>query len=408
MKPTIHKFGGSILKDKKAIFDIAQKIKQLYLNRQNPVIVASALQGKTDRLLRQAGHYAQAPNPRELDMLLSSGEQEVITLLAIALNGMDVPAVSRNASQVKILTDTKHTEASLKHIDTKLILEDIRSKKVPIVAGFQGITSSGDWTTLGRGGSDLTAIALAHALKAKTCKIYTNVEGIFTTDPRFLKTATKHQQLHYNVMLEMATCGAHVMQTKAVEFAKKHETPFEVLSLSNKDQGTLVGEYPLPHETLFAIQLEEDNLQYSLHIQKAQQALIFKILEAFSDNGVALKSFSTDYHSGKTNLICQKKQEYASESLLLDILTKYNIRAEFLKENVSQMHLIHSAHWPAPKILKEIHQNLMKIGLQVKALISQPMCTSLTLKPSQIRQGLELLHNNFRLDTLNSLKSTPL
>lgn len=406
MKISVHKFGGSILRDKQSILNVAKKIKDLYLNKEFPVVVASALHGKTDYLLKLAHNYSLKPDSRELDMLLSCGEQESIALLALTLKSMGVPAISRNASQVKISTDAKYQEACLKKIDPELIRKDIKNNKVPIIAGFQGITPMGDWTTLGRGGSDLTAIAITDALKAHACKIYTNVEGIYTTDPQYVETATMHRQLHYDIMLEMATCGAHVMQAKAVEFAKRHQTPFEVLSYLN-NEGTQVGDCSLSAETLFAIQAEDHLLQYSVRIEKTKQPLIFKILEAFSDNAITIKSFSTDYHSGKTTLICHRAQEQTSEHLLLETLKKHLNQAQLLKEEVSQMHLIHGPRWSEPKILKSIHQNLLKIGLQVKALTTQPLRTSLTLKPYQIRQGLKLLHNTFQLDTLSTLNTTP-
>ena len=238
----VQKYGGTSVGDVDRIKHVASRIKQTREEGNSLVIVVSARSGVTNELIARAKAINDRPDTREMDMLLAIGEQETIALTAMALHAIDVPAVSYTGAQAGILTDQVFTKAKIKQIVPKSILKDLQAGKVVIVAGFQGINEEGQITTLGRGGSDLTAIALAAACQADVCQIYTDVDGVYTADPRIVKTAQKINEISYDEMLELASLGSKVMQSRSVEFAKKYGVVFEVRSSFNFNPGTIVKE----------------------------------------------------------------------------------------------------------------------------------------------------------------------
>lgn len=236
----VKKFGGTSVGDVDRIRNVATKIKETYDKGDQVVVVVSARSGVTNELIARAKALNPTPNEREMDMLLTVGEQETIALTAIALHAMGVPAVSRTGAQAGFTTDSAHTRSRILDISGGDIREQLDAGKVVIVAGFQGVDERGEITTLGRGGSDLSAIALASVLKADLCQIYTDVEGVFTSDPRIVKSARKIPQISYEEMLELASSGSKVMQARAVEFAQNYNVVFEVRSSFNNQPGTIV------------------------------------------------------------------------------------------------------------------------------------------------------------------------
>jgi len=236
----VKKFGGTSVKDLDRIREVAKRIKATCDEGNQVVVVVSARGGVTNRLVADAKSLHPHPDDREMDMLLSVGEQETIALTSIALHAIGQPAVSRTGAQAGMLTDSVHTKARLIDISGGDILQQLEEGKVVIVAGFQGVNPAGHITTFGRGGSDLSAIALAGALKADACQIFTDVDGVFTADPRVVKDARKLPELAYEEMLELASMGSKVMQSRAVEFANKHNVPFEVRNSYNNNPGTMV------------------------------------------------------------------------------------------------------------------------------------------------------------------------
>jgi aspartate kinase len=240
MPRIVQKFGGTSVGDVERIKKVAERIKLTRDDGNEVVVVVSARSGVTNELIARAKAIAEFPNDRELDMLISTGEQETIALTAIALHSLGVGAVSYTGAQAGIFTDKAHTKAKIKTIDAAPIERDLKQGKVVIVAGFQGIDEDKQITTLGRGGSDLTAIALAAALHADKCEIYTDVDGVYTADPRVVKTARKLHEISYDEMLELASSGSKVMQSRSVEFAKKYGVVFEVRSSFNHNPGTVV------------------------------------------------------------------------------------------------------------------------------------------------------------------------
>ena len=238
----VQKYGGTSVGDVERIRKVAERIKAAREEGHEIVVVLSARAGVTNELIARAKGLCAEPSERELDQLLAIGEQESIALMAMALHGIAVPAVSYTGAQAGIFTDKVHTQAKIKTIDPKPIERDLTEGRVVIVAGFQGIDEEGQITTLGRGGSDLTAVALAAALKADRCEIYTDVDGVYTADPRVVKSARKLPEISYDEMLELASSGSKVMQSRSVEFAKKYGVVFEVRSSFNHNPGTLVKE----------------------------------------------------------------------------------------------------------------------------------------------------------------------
>lgn len=236
----VQKYGGTSVKDLDRIREVAKRIKETQDAGNRVVVVVSARGGVTNRLVADAQALHPQPDEREMDMLLSIGEQETIALTTIALHAIGQPAVSRTGAQAGMITDNVHTKARLIDIHGGDIPQQLEMGKVVIVAGFQGVNLDGQITTLGRGGSDLSAVALAAALKADYCEILTDVDGVYTADPRVVPDARKLPELAYEEMLELASMGSKVMQSRAVEFANKHNVPFVVRNSYNKNPGTMV------------------------------------------------------------------------------------------------------------------------------------------------------------------------
>lgn len=236
----VHKYGGTSVGNLERIKQVADRIVQARQRGDRLVVVVSAMSGETNRLLALARGVQDPPDSRELDVLLATGEQVTIALLSMALQQRGCPACSYTGGQVPIVTDRAHTKARILDIDTGRIEADLAQGKVVVVAGFQGVTGDGDITTLGRGGSDTTAVALAAALKADECLIYTDVDGVYTTDPRVEPRARRLDRITFEEMLEMASLGSKVLQIRSVEFAGKYNVPLRVLSSFVEGPGTLI------------------------------------------------------------------------------------------------------------------------------------------------------------------------
>jgi len=240
MSLIVQKYGGTSVGSIERIEQVAKKISAFRDNGHDIVVVVSAMSGETNRLIALAAEIEDQPAPREMDVLVSTGEQVTTALLAIALQKRGYAARSYNGGQVKILTDDAHTKARIKEIDDHNIKADLKAGRVVVVAGFQGVDASGNITTLGRGGSDTTAVAIAAALDATECQIYTDVDGVYTTDPRVVDTARRLDQITFEEMLEMASMGSKVLQIRAVEFAGKYKVPLRVLHSFQEGMGTLI------------------------------------------------------------------------------------------------------------------------------------------------------------------------
>jgi len=236
----VQKYGGSSVADTSRIKVVAKRVAKLRKKGNKMVVVVSALGDTTDDLIKLAGEITDSPSEREMDMLISTGEQISVALLAMALHELGIEAISFTGAQVGIITDTSHTKARILNINTKRIERELKKNKVVIVAGFQGVTMKHDITTLGRGGSNLTAVALAKSLGAKLCEMCTDVEGVYTADPRIVKDAKKLSRISYEEMLELASAGAQVLQPRSIEVAKKFNVPIHIRSSFTDKKGTII------------------------------------------------------------------------------------------------------------------------------------------------------------------------
>ena len=236
----VKKFGGTSVATKERIFNVAKRCAEEYRKGNDVVVVLSAMGKYTDELIDMAKDINETPSERELDMLLSIGEQMSVALMAMALQSMGIPAVSLNAFQAKIHTTNVHGNAKITNIETDRIRAELAQRNIVIVTGFQGFDENNNITTLGRGGSDTTAVALAAALQADACEIYTDVDGVYTADPRKVPTAKKLDEISYDEMLKMALNGAEVLHSRCVEIAKKFNIPLVVRSSMNRTEGTVV------------------------------------------------------------------------------------------------------------------------------------------------------------------------
>jgi aspartate kinase len=281
----VQKYGGTSVGNTDRIKNVAARVAKYHASGDKIVVVVSAMSGVTDGLIKLAKDIAQLPSEREMDMLLATGEQQTIALTAIALHAVNVPAVSMTGAQAGIVTDGVHTKAKIHNITPKQVHEKLDEGNVVIVAGFQGETAAGQITTLGRGGSDLTAIALAAALKADLCQIYTDVDGVYTADPRLVPNANKLSEISYDEMLELASLGAKVMQSRSVEFAKKFGVVFEVRSSLNENPGTIVKEETKSMEGVVVrgVALDKNQAKVTLVGVPDKPGVAAKIFKALGD-----------------------------------------------------------------------------------------------------------------------------
>jgi aspartate kinase len=281
----VQKFGGTSVGNPERIKNVASRVAKYRAQGDQIVVVVSAMSGVTDNLIKMAKEIMPLPSEREMDMLLATGEQTTIALTAIALHSLDIPAVSLTGPQAGIVTDGVHTKAKIQNITPAQVHKLLDAGNVVIVAGFQGMTSEGQITTLGRGGSDLTAIALAAALKADLCQIYTDVDGVYTADPRIVPAARKLQEIAYDEMLELAGSGAKVMQLRSVEFAKKFGVIFEVRSSLNDNPGTIVKEETKSMEDVVirGVALDKNQAKVTLVAVPDKPGVAARIFKALAD-----------------------------------------------------------------------------------------------------------------------------
>ncbi len=283
MARIVQKYGGSSVRDTERILAVARRVRQYRDRGDELIVVVSAMGGVTDRLIALAKEVNPDPDEREMDMLLATGEQQSVALLALALHGLGCPAISFTGAQAGIETDDTHSKARIRNIEPRRIREELAQGKVVIVAGFQGRSDDDAITTLGRGGSDLTAVALAAALKADLCQIFTDVDGVYTADPRLAPDARKIERISHDEMLELASLGAKVMQARSIEFAKKFGVDLEVRSSLNDRPGTLITKETKDMEDVVIRGVSADRTEAKLtvtHIpdRPGQAARLFQIL----------------------------------------------------------------------------------------------------------------------------------
>ncbi|MDZ4150822.1 aspartate kinase, partial [Methylicorpusculum sp.] len=286
----VYKFGGTSVGSVERIKAVAERVKKVHDQGHQLVVVVSAMSGETNRLIGLAKDIQQSPSSRELDVLVSTGEQVTMSLLSMALHDLGCPACSYTGSQVKILTDSSFTKARIRKIDDARMRKDLDSGRVVVVAGFQGVDEDNNITTLGRGGSDTTAVALAAALKADECHIYTDVDGVYTTDPRVVPNARRLDKITFEEMLEMASLGSKVLQIRSVEFAGKYNVALRVLSSFQDGPGTLITyeEDQMEQALISGIAFNRDEAKLTITGVPDLPGVAFKILGPIADANIEI------------------------------------------------------------------------------------------------------------------------
>jgi aspartate kinase len=284
----VQKYGGTSVGTIERIEQVARKVIAARERGDRVVVVVSAMSGETDRLLGLARQIAPRPEPREVDVLIATGEQVTIALLAMTLQKLGCPARSYTGAQVPIVTDAAHGKARIAHIDAARMQSDLDAGRVVVVAGFQGVDPEGNITTLGRGGSDTTGVALAAALKADECQIFTDVDGVYTADPRIVPTARRLDRITFEEMLELASLGAKVLQIRSVEFAGKYNVPLRVLSTFQEGPGTLITyeEQPVEEVIISGIAHNRDEAQITVSGIPDQPGVAYRVLGPVADANI--------------------------------------------------------------------------------------------------------------------------
>jgi aspartate kinase len=398
----VQKFGGTSVGSVERIQNVASKVIRELNNGHQMVVVVSAMGKTTDELVNLASQISKHPNKREMDMLLSTGEQVTIALLAMALREKGYDAVSLTGWQAGIETESFHGNARILNVDTTKIKSLLDEGKIVIVAGFQGITKNGEITTLGRGGSDTTAVALAAALHADKCDIYTDVTGVFTTDPRYVKTARKLPSISYDEMLELANLGAGVLHPRAVEFAKNYSVQLEVRSSMEDERGTIIEEEVSMEQNLIVrgIAFEDQvtrvtvcGLPNGLHTLST----IFTTLASHGINVDIIIQSTTN--QDKTNLSFSVKTPDLEETLEVLEKNKETLAYETIESEsgLAKVSIVGSGMVSNPGVAAQMFDVLASSGIQIKMVSTSEIKVSTVIEQSQMVKAVETLHEAFKL-----------
>jgi aspartate kinase len=399
----VQKFGGTSVGSVEKILNVAEYVKEEEQRGNNVVVVVSAMGKTTDHLVSLAKQISSQPEKREMDMLLTTGEQTTIALLAMALNQKGLPAISYTGWQAGMITEPVHSNARITKINTAAIESQLSEGKVVIVAGFQGVTETGEITTLGRGGSDTTAVALAAALNADKCDIYTDVTGVFTTDPRYIKSARKLMDISYDEMLELANLGAGVLHPRAVEFAKNYQVKLQVRSSMEKVEGTVIkGEATMEQNLIVrGVAFEDDITRVTvLGLANSLTSLstIFTTLAKHHLNVDIIIQSTTD--SDMTNLSFSIKTVDLNETVSVLEKHKETLKYEGIEaENkLSKVSIVGSGMVSNPGVAAKMFEVLAENQIQVKMVSTSEIKVSVVVEEKEMIHAVNLLHEAFGLE----------
>jgi aspartate kinase len=399
----VQKFGGTSVGSIERIQHVAQLIEKTYREGHQLVVVLSAMSGETDRLTKMARDVSPDPDNRELDVLLSSGERVTIALMAMTLQSLGIKARSFTGRQVGIVTDGAHTKARVSRVDTKRVLEALKDGVVPIVAGFQGINEASDVTTLGRGGSDLTAVVLAAALEADTCFIYTDVDGVYTADPNMVPSARRLQKISYEEMLELASLGAKVLQTRSVELAAKHQVPVEVRSSFQDGPGTRVVKEDVDMEHVLVSGITGDSNQAKLTIvgvpdQPGIAAKIFvAIAEAAINVDMIIQNVSQDSLTDISFTVPRGDLKSAM-SLVRDLAKEVRARTVEVNEAIAKVSLVGVGMRSHSGVAARMFATLSREGINIMMISTSEIKISCVVEEKYMELAVRGLHQEFELD----------
>ncbi|KAB7619737.1 aspartate kinase [Alkalilimnicola sp. S0819] len=402
----VQKYGGTSVGTVERIEHVAAKIKATRDAGNDVVVVVSAMSGETNRLIALAEGISKKPPARELDMLLSTGEQVTIALLTMALEKLGAPARCYTGAQVKILTDSSHSKARIQEIDAKVISEDLKQGRLVVVAGFQGVDQTGAITTLGRGGSDTTAVALAAALKADECQIFTDVDGVYTTDPRVVSKARRLNKITFEEMLEMASQGSKVLQIRAVEFAGKYQVPLRVLSSFKDGPGTLISfeEDDMEEPLISGIAFNRDEAKLTVLGVPDRPGIAASILAPIADANVEVdmivQNVSKEGQTDFTFTVNKVDYDKALE-ILRKIGDDMGAREVYGDDKIVKISLVGVGMRSHAGVASTMFKALSAEGVNIQMISTSEIKVSVVVEEKYLELGVRALHTAFGLDEDN-------
>lgn len=397
----VKKFGGSSVANKERIFRVAERCIEEYKKGNDVVVVLSAMGDTTDELLAKAADINPNAPKRELDMLLTTGEQVSVSLMAMAMHALGVSAVSLNAYQVMMHSTSRYGNARFKRIDSERIRHELDSRKIVIVTGFQGVNKYDDYTTLGRGGSDTTAVALAAALSADACEIYTDVDGVYTADPRVVKNARKLKEITYDEMLELATSGAKVLHNRSVEMAKKYGVQLVVRSSLNLEEGTTVKEVAKMEKMLISgVAGDKNTARISVLGVSDQPGVAFKIFHTLAKNNINVDIILQSVgREGTKDISFTVSQEDLKPALA--ILEEYQepmtIREIKWEDTVAKISIVGAGMMSNPGVAAKLFESLYNNGININMISTSEIRITVLIDEKEIDKAMQAVHDGFGL-----------
>ena len=398
----VKKFGGTSVADKERIFNVARRCIDEYNKGNDVVVVLSAMGKQTDVLLAQAKEINPNASKRELDMLLTTGEQTSVALMAMAMNSLGVPAISLNAFQVAMHTTAVYGNARLKRIDTDRIRNELANRKIVIVTGFQGINQFDDYTTLGRGGSDTTAVALAAALHADACEIYTDVDGVYTADPRVVKKARKLEEITYDEMLELATLGAGVLHNRSVEMAKKYGVQLVVRSSLNTTEGTVVKEVVNMEKRLVSgVACDKNTARIAVIGLEDQPGVAFKLFNHLANHNInvdiILQSVGRD---GTKDISFTVAEDAADEAVaIIERHREGSLKCHEVdvEKNVAKVSVVGAGMMTNAGVAAKMFEALYDCGVNIKQISTSEIRVTVLIDEKYVDVAMNAVHDAFSL-----------
>ena len=397
----VKKFGGSSVADKERIFNVARRCIEDYEKGNDVIVVLSAMGKTTDGLIAKAHEINPNPPKRELDMLLVTGEQVSVALMAMAMSSLGVPAVSLNAAQVVMYTSSAYGSAKLKRIDTERIRHELESRRIVIVTGFQGINKYDDFTTLGRGGSDTTAVALAAALHADVCEIYTDVEGVYTADPRVVPNARKLAEVSYDEMLEFASLGAKVLHNRSVEMAKKYGVKLVVLSSLTRAEGTIVKEETKVERTLISgVAADTSVARISVLGVENKPGITFRVFNLLAKNHINVDIIIQSVtEPGKKDISFTVAKTDLSDTmdLLRENRESLTAREIVSEEGVAKLSVIGAGMCSNPGVAAKMFEALYSADVNTEMIATSEIRITALIDERDVKRAMRAVHDAFDL-----------
>lgn len=406
----VQKFGGSSVADPERIKRVAQRVVEAKEKGDDVVVVVSALGDTTDELIALARQITDHPPHREMDMLLSTGEQVSIALLAMAINELGKPVVSLTGGQGGIITDNTHTKAKILRINTDRVKRELDEGKIVIVAGFQGVTKEFDITTLGRGGSDTTAVALAAALGARECEIYTDVDGVYTADPRVVPAARKLADISYGEMLEMASLGALVLQPRAVEFGSQYGVPIHVRSSFNRHEGTLVREERIVEKDMVVVGVAHDVNVAKVAIldvpdRPGVAARIFSALAAEAINVDMIVQTTKEQQTTDMLFSVSRGDLRRTEEIVSAVADELGAKGVLVDDEVAKVSIVGAGMVSNPGVAAKMFEALAKNGINISVISTSEIKVSCLVKAEAVLDAVRAVHEAFGLEQASEATS---